>query len=210
MPPAFCLFPLFIYNCFMMKAAVFTDRDGTLCEEADYLGDPEKVRLIPGAARGVAALNRMRVPVIIVSNQAGVARGYFSEKDVALVNERLIELLGAEGAGIDGIYTCPHHAEAGIGEYRVDCECRKPNPGMLHRAAADMDINLAASFIVGDKDSDIELAPRAGCRASVLVLTGYGAEHLETLRRRGAPPSHVSENFADAADWILDQLFPGK
>src|SRR6266851_9710002 len=118
------------------KPAVFLDRDGVLIEEVNYLTEVGQVRLIPGAAEAVAELNRAGVPVVVVTNQAGVARGYFPEERVAEVHVYLDELLAERGARVDRYYYCPHHPDAAVERYRVECECRKPKPGMLRRAAA--------------------------------------------------------------------------
>jgi D-glycero-D-manno-heptose 1,7-bisphosphate phosphatase len=189
-----------------MRAAVFADRDGTLIEEMHYISEVSDVRLIKGAARGVAALNRAGVPLVIVSNQAGVARGMFSENEVLKINRRVLQLLEHEGARADAIYYCPHHPEIGKGRYLRKCRCRKPGPGMIEAAAADLNIDVPASFVVGDKISDVELAASAGCRGSVLVLTGYGKEHLKLIEKGGRKPDFVAEDFRAAAEWILKLL----
>ncbi len=159
----------------MPREAVFLDRDGTLIAEVNYLSHPEQVRLLPGAANAVRALNTAGMLVIVVTNQAGVARGYFPESRIAEVHARLAELLAEHGACIDAFYYCPHHATEGVGEYRVECECRKPKPGMLLTAAREWNIDLARSWMVGDKPSDAEAGIAAGCRA-ILVQTGHGTE----------------------------------
>ncbi len=156
--------------------AVFLDRDGTLIEEVDYLASPDEVRLIPGAADAVARLNALGVPVVVVTNQAGVARGYFPESGVAEVHARLDRLLAERSAHVDRYYVCPHHPTEGAAPYRRECDCRKPRPGLLLRAAAELGLDLAASCMVGDKLSDLEAGAAAGCR-TVLVRTGYGARH---------------------------------
>lgn len=188
------------------RVCVFVDRDGTLCEDADYLSDPDGVRLLDGAAAGVAALNAAGALVVVATNQSGVARGYFAEECVAEVNKRLVELLAAAGARVDGVYYCPHHPGGKIGKFAIDCRCRKPGPGMLEQAAREMGIDLAASFAVGDKESDVLLKDTAGLRDSALVLTGYGRAQLEKMTAAGRRPGCVAEGFGDAARWILEQL----
>lgn len=158
----------------MPRPAVFLDRDGTLIEEADYLASPNQVRLLPGAAAAVRRVREVGVPVVVVTNQSGVARGYFPEERIADVHARLAELLAAEGAGVDAFYHCPHHPTEGVGAYRVACDCRKPRPGMLLAAARDLGLDLAASWMIGDKLDDLRAGAAAGCR-TVLVRTGYGA-----------------------------------
>ncbi|MFM8273156.1 MAG: D-glycero-alpha-D-manno-heptose-1,7-bisphosphate 7-phosphatase [Gemmata sp.] len=158
----------------MPRDAVFLDRDGTLIEDVHYLARPDQVRLIPGAAAAVRALNDAGALVVVVTNQAGVARGLFPESRVAEVHRRLSELLAQHGAKVDAFYHCPHHPE-GLGGYRVACACRKPEPGMLLAAARDLDIDLARSWMVGDKPCDAGAGRAAGCR-TLLVRTGHGAE----------------------------------
>jgi D-glycero-D-manno-heptose 1,7-bisphosphate phosphatase len=154
---------------------VFLDRDGTVIEEVNYLSRVDQVRLIPGAAEAVARLNRSGVAVIVVTNQAGVARGYFAEQRVGEVHARLSDLLGRAGARVDAYYHCPHHGTEGVGSYRVACECRKPRPGMLLAAARDHGLDLTRSWMIGDKVCDLAAGAAAGC-ATVLVRTGHGAE----------------------------------
>jgi D-glycero-D-manno-heptose 1,7-bisphosphate phosphatase len=156
------------------RPAVFLDRDGTVIEEVSYLAHPDQVHLLPSATRAIRRLNELHIPVVVVTNQAGVARGYFPESRVAEVHARLDELLAQEGARIDGYYVCPHHPTHGVGAFRTECQCRKPNPGLLLRAASELDLLLARSCMIGDKLSDLEAGARAGCRP-VLVRTGYGA-----------------------------------
>ncbi len=157
-----------------MKPAVFLDRDGTLNEEVGYLSRPEELRLLPGAAAAVARLNARGIPVVVVTNQSGIGRGYYGWPEFEAVMARMAELLAAEGARVDAAYAAPHH-EAGQGEYAVaDHPERKPNPGMLQRAAEELGLDLARSWMVGDKAIDVEAGRRAGCRAC-LVRTGYGA-----------------------------------
>ncbi len=157
-----------------LRPAVFLDRDGVLIEEAEYLSDPAGVRLTPGAADAVARLNRAGWPVVVVTNQSGVARGMFPLERVFEIHARIDELLATAGARIDGWFVCPHHPTAGVGPYRVECGCRKPKPGMLLRAAADLGLDPAKSWMIGDRPSDLQAGAAAGCR-TVLVRTGYGA-----------------------------------
>ncbi|HVK18849.1 MAG TPA: HAD family hydrolase [Fimbriiglobus sp.] len=160
--------------------AVFLDRDGTLIEEVNYLSRVEQVRLIPGAAAAVRRVNEAGVRVVVVTNQAGVARGYFPESRVAEVHAHLSALLSEQGAHMDAYYYCPHHAAEGVGAFRVDCDCRKPKPGMLRAAAADLGLDLTRSWMIGDKVCDLKAGAAAGCR-TVLVQTGYGAGVTEPL-----------------------------
>lgn len=154
--------------------AVFLDRDGTLIEEVNYLSRVGQVRLIPGAAEAIRRVNEAGARVVVVTNQAGVARGYFPESRVAEVHAHLSAVLGEQAARVDAYYYCPHHATEGVGTFRVDCDCRKPKPGMLRAAAHDMGLDLSRSWMIGDKVCDLKAGAAAGCR-TVLVQTGYGA-----------------------------------
>jgi D-glycero-D-manno-heptose 1,7-bisphosphate phosphatase len=179
--------------------AVFLDRDGTVIEDVHYLAQVEQVRLIRGAANAIARLNAAGAAVVVVTNQAGVARGYFPENRVAEVHARLSELLSAAGARIDAYYHCPHHATEGIGAYRIACRCRKPEPGMLLNAARDLKLDLSRSWMIGDNISDLAAGSKAGC-TTMLVRTGYGArfalpDDATELRLAG-----VADNLAAAVD----------
>lgn len=157
------------------RPAVFLDRDGVLIDEVEYLSDPAQVRLVPGAAATVRRLNDAGWPVVVVTNQSGVARGYFPESRVGEVHQHLSAVLHAEaGAVIDRFEYSPFHPTEGVGEYRRETDCRKPKPGMLIRSAAAMGLDLAASWMVGDRRTDLEAGAAAGCR-TILVRTGYGA-----------------------------------
>lgn len=180
-----------------MKWAVFLDRDGTINEEAEYLDNPAKLRLLPKAAEAICLLNRAGVPVILVTNQAGVGRGYFPESAVHAIHRELARRLTRQGAHLDAIYYCPHRPDEG-------CECRKPNPGMLLQAAKEHSLDLTRSFVVGDKVIDMEAGWRVGCRM-VLVLTGYGAEVQETFRHLAFQPDHIATDLWEAVQWILAQ-----
>ena len=182
------------------------DEDGTINEEVGYLYDIERLSLIPGAAGAIKRLNNIHIPAICVSNQSGVARGYFTLESVHQVHNRLEELLAIEGAHLDGIYFCPHHPKEGRYPYRTDCECRKPKTGMLKQAASDFDIELQKSYLIGDRISDIQTAKNAHLKA-VLVLTGYGQKEMDTLNQRlNHQPDYVCPDIGAAVDWILKQL----
>jgi len=178
--------------------AVFLDRDGTLNTELEYLHDPAQLRLLPGAADAIRLLNQRETPAIVVSNQSGVGRGYFTEDAVTAVHERLAQHLEAASAHLDGIYYCPH-------DPRLGCDCRKPKPGMLVRAAAEHGIDLGRSFIIGDKATDLEAGHRAGCR-TVGVLTGYGHHLLRQTGPSSVRAEYVGRDVLDAVTWILRQV----
>ena len=188
-----------------VRGAVFLDRDGTVNEEVGYLKDLAKLKLIPGAAEAIRRLNKAGHPVILVTNQSGVARGYFPESLVHDAHALLGEMLGSEGARLDGIYYCPHHPTAGNSQYTTECDCRKPATGLLNRAAKDLNIDLARSFMVGDKWSDVELGHRAGCR-SILVSTGFAVDDPGNARPAHVEdPDLIAQDLAEAVDWILRQ-----
>ncbi|MDP1830604.1 MAG: HAD family hydrolase [Geothrix sp.] len=179
-----------------MRPAIFLDRDGTLNEEVDYLSDPGQLVLIPGAAAAVARINAKGIPVVVVTNQSGIGRGKYGWDDFAAVMNRMGTLLALENAVIDAVYASPHHEKA-LGEYAVtDHPERKPNPGMLVRAAEEHGLDLSRSWMVGDKALDLEAGRRAGCRVA-LVLTGYGA----TVD--GSAADLVAKDLPEAVDRIL-------
>ena len=183
--------------------AVFIDRDGTISEEVGYVNHVSRYRVMPFAAEAIRTLNERGWLAVLVTNQAGVARGYFKEDVIAAVHDLLARELGRGGARLDAVYYCPHHPSVGEPPYRSDCDCRKPRPGLITRAAADLDIDLAGSWMIGDRYGDVELARNAGVR-SALVLTGYGRGEFEY--QRGAWPSEpdlIAENLLEAVREIL-------
>jgi D-glycero-D-manno-heptose 1,7-bisphosphate phosphatase len=182
---------------------VFIDRDGTLTEEVGYVNHPRRLRLLPRSAEAIRRLNVAGIAAVVVTNQAGVARGYFSEEVLQAVNATLVAQLKEEGAHLDGLYVCVHHPTEGAPPYRADCDCRKPRPGLLHRAAADHGLDLGRSVLVGDRPSDLVAARTVGA-AGVLVLTGYGRGEWEYRRATFAvAPDHVAEDLLDAVDWAV-------
>ena len=191
----------------MRRPAVFLDRDGTLIREAEYLADPAGVEVLPGAAAGIRTLRAAGFAIVVVSNQSGVARGYFDETAVRAVMARMEDLLAAEQPRPDAVYYCPHHPQGTVPAYTRECEDRKPGPGMLRAAARDLDLDLAASWTIGDKASDLEFGKRHGLRA-VLVLTGYGVETRAKGFAPGLEPDLMVPDLAAAAQAIL--AFPGK
>lgn len=180
------------------RPAIFLDRDGVVIEDAHYLASPGQVRLIPGSADAIAALNRAGWPVVVVTNQSGVARGLFTAAMVEAVHDHLSEQLSGYGATVEAYYYCPHLPTAEVVAYRTDCECRKPRPGMLRRAAADLNLDLDRSWMVGDRASDLEAGAAAGAR-TILVRTGYGATaDVAALDRTRLNLDLVASNLADA------------
>lgn len=180
------------------RPAIFLDRDGVLIEDAHYLASPDRVRLIPGAAEAVAALNRAGWPVVVVTNQSGVARGLFSYDSVGDVHAHIAAQLATFGAAVAAFYFCPHHPEAEVAEYRAACDCRKPKPGLLRDAAAELGLDLARSWMVGDRVTDLEAGAAVGAR-TILVRTGHGSQ-VDTagLDRTARNLELVAADLADA------------
>ncbi len=194
----------------IQKTAVFLDRDGTIIEEVGYLDNIGQLKLIPGAARAIGLLNKAGIPVIMITNQSGVARGYFSESVVEQLHQRLNELLETELAYLDAIYYCPHHPTEGTAPYRRACNCRKPHPGMVEQAIDDLRLGKRRLFVVGDKCVDMELANRTGAEG-ILVLTGYGREEKKQLDKIGkAQPAYIATDLLQAIQWIISRLAIGK
>lgn len=186
-----------------MIKAVFLDRDGTVNEEVGYLRDLGELRLIPGAGAAIKRLNDADFKVVLVTNQSGVARGYFPEALVHEAHERLGELLRSEGARINAVYYCPHHPSAGNSRYTVDCDCRKPKTGLIDRAVKELAIDVEHAYMVGDKWSDVELAQRARVRA-VLVRSGFAPDDPGNKRpEHVGAPDYMAHDLAEAAEWII-------
>ena len=183
------------------KGAVFLDRDGTVTRQVGYVNHPSRLRLYPFAARAIRRLNERGMPTVIVTNQSGVARGLFPMEVVEETNRRMEALLAREGARLDGIYVCPHHPTEGERPRR--CRCRKPETGLVRKAAREMGLDPARSYVVGDSASDILLGRRVGARTA-LVLTGYGRGEAAHRRDRWkAEPDAILKNLEEAVEWIL-------
>ena len=188
----------------MLKPAVMIDRDGTLSHEVGYINHISRFQLYPFAVEAVRVLNDAGFLAIVVTNQAGVARGYFPESLISDVHEHLHATMRKGGARLDGIYYCPHHPSAGEPPYRADCECRKPKPGLALRAARELEIDLPRSWVVGDRPGDLELAWNVGARAA-LVKTGYGeGELLYNRAHFRKEPDLVADNLLDAVRRIVE------
>lgn len=177
------------------------DRDGTINEDTGYVSNVDELTIYPWAAQAVRLINESGMKAVVITNQSGVARGLYTEEALRLIHDHMMEELGRAGARVDAVYYCPHHPEIGDRQYCVACECRKPEPGMLHRAAREHDIDLTRSYVIGDKASDINLAANAGARGA-LVLTGYGRGTLEG-RYLPCEPDIVADNLLDAVEQIL-------
>ena len=183
----------------MKRAAVFLDRDGTIIEDTGYIADPDHVRLLPGAARAIRRLNEAGVPVFVVSNQSGVARGMFTEQDLRRVHEQVERLLAQEGARLDDAYYCPYldGEGAAVEAYRRASDLRKPEPGMLIRAAREHAVDLSRSWMIGDAGSDVEAGRRAGCRTVLVDPAGRAAPG-----NGRASADHVVTSLEEAGDLL--------
>jgi D-glycero-D-manno-heptose 1,7-bisphosphate phosphatase len=189
----------------MKRPALFMDRDGTISEEVGYVNHPSRYRLFGYTAAAVKLLNDNGWLAIVVTNQAGVARGYFSEDMIGQIHDRVREELRRESAQLDAIYYCAHHPSVGEPPYRLDCDCRKPKPGLIQRAATDFEIDLERSWMVGDRYGDIELARNAGVHAA-FVLSGYGRGEWEYQRGSWQiQPELVAEDLLAAVKEILER-----
>ena len=183
-----------------MNRAVFLDRDGVITQEPPhYTHKLSQLKLISRSADAIRLLNKNGLMIIVASNQSGIAHGYYREEDAILFNQAMKQNLAEEGANIDAIYYCPHHPEAKIERYRVDCNCRKPKSGMLLRAEKELNIDLKHSFMVGDKLSDVEAGKRAGCK-TIMVKTGYGAGELKSNQ---IECNYVADDLYEAVKHIL-------
>lgn len=179
----------------MPTPAIFLDRDGTIIEERNYLSDPDQVVLLEGAAAGLRAMARHALPLVVISNQSGIGRGYFSLEQARAVESRLKALLEQEGIAISGWYMCPHAPEA-------NCACRKPSPGMINAATQDLGLEPALSFVIGDKRCDIDLAAAVGA-VGILVTTGHGQGDADYARSLPVP---VCRDLVEASDEISRRL----
>lgn len=180
------------------NTAVFLDRDGTINEEVEYLSSLEELNIYPNSFEAIRLINENGMLALVITNQSGVARGFFDENFVRTVHLRIYEVLQGKGAYIDRFYYCPHHPTEGKGHYLKSCDCRKPEPGMLIRASEELDIDLARSYMIGDAAKDIELAERVGAKG-ILVKTGYG----KNVTASDIKPAHIAEDILDAVKWIM-------
>ncbi len=189
----------------MAHRAVFLDRDGTINEEVGYVNHIERFNLLPRAGQAIRLLNQRGWKVVVITNQSGVARGYFPESLIDQVHQKMRDLLKKDGAHLDGIYYCPHHPEIGIPPYRQKCRCRKPATGLIEAAVKELNLDPSGSYMVGDRGADIEFARRVGAKA-ILVLTGYGRGEWEYSGEQWqVKPDHVAEDLLEAVQWILLQ-----
>jgi len=186
-----------------LAPTVFLDRDGTLIEEVGYLSHLDRIALYPWSIESVKLLNRAGFKVVVVTNQAGVARGLFDEDFIDEAHRFLDQKFGDGGATIDKFYYCPHHPEASVEAYRCECDCRKPKAGMLWKAAQELQLELSHSFVIGDRLSDLRLGPAVGAK-SVLVRTGYGETTARELTD-DVEVDYTAPELMTAVAWILRQ-----
>ena len=184
-----------------LAPTVFLDRDGTLIEEVGYLSHLDRIALYPWSIESVKLLNRAGFKVVVVTNQAGVARGLFDEDFIDEAHRFLDQKFGDGGAMIDKFYYCPHHPEASVEAYRCECDCRKPKAGMLWKAAQELQLELSHSFVIGDRLSDLRLGPAVGAK-SVLVRTGYGETTARELTD-DVEVAYTAQELMTAVAWIL-------
>jgi D-glycero-D-manno-heptose 1,7-bisphosphate phosphatase len=184
-------------RCGQGAPALFLDRDGTLCELVPYLHEPSRVRLVPGSGTALRAAREAGYRLVVVTNQGGIARGFFTPEDVDAVHAAVQAALAPCGVQIDAFYTCPHHPD-----FTGACSCRKPQPGLLQRAGRELDLDLQRSYMIGDTIEDVQAGVRAGCKG-ILVMTGYGADQFAS--RRESLPAGVTPtpDLAAAVGWLL-------
>jgi D-glycero-D-manno-heptose 1,7-bisphosphate phosphatase len=187
------------------RPAVFMDRDGTINEQMGYINDESRFVLLGGVAEGIRLLNTNGYLAVVVSNQSGVARGYFPLELVFRVNRKMQELLEAEGAYLDAVFFCPHHKNGSVPGFSISCDCRKPLTGLFDKACGQMSIDLSRSYVIGDRCTDIEFAESCGI-PGILVETGYGlGERQWVLPEARVKPVHIAADLTAAVKWIIQK-----
>lgn len=184
------------------RRAVFLDRDGTINEDVGYPGRYDQVRIYPYSFEAVRRINEAGLAAVVITNQSGVGRGFFTEDDLRVVHEKMAKAFQDENARLDGIFYCPHFFSSASPESGADCACRKPFPGMALKAREALDLDLEGSYMVGDKVEDIRFGLNIGA-TPVLVLTGYGRSSLANLKDEGLEPAYAAPDLLDAVQWIL-------
>jgi len=191
----------------MSNQAVFLDRDGTVNEEMGYINHPDRFIILPQVPEAIRLLKKNNFKVILVSNQAGVAKGYFPIELIEEIHQILQERLRKEDATLDAIYYCPHHPQGSVSLYKKDCSCRKPKPGLIYKAQKDFNLAVNKSYVVGDRFKDIELAHNVGAKG-ILILTGYGKGELRYIApHHPLKPHFIAQNLYQAAQWIIKDAY---
>ena len=189
----------------MKRPAVFIDRDGTVNEQMGYINHISRFVMLPGAIEAIRLLNRHQYLAIIVSNQSGVARGYYPIGLVDEVHAHMRALMEKEGAFVDGIFFCPHYEKGSVPEYSIECDCRKPRTGLIEKAGKAFEIDMDNSYVIGDRYSDIELALRSDMKG-ILVTTGYGQGDIDyVFPRLSFKPAHIARDLLHAVRWIIEE-----
>jgi D,D-heptose 1,7-bisphosphate phosphatase len=186
----------------MKKRAVFLDRDGTINEDVGYPSDYSQIKIYPFAFEAIKKINETGLLTVIITNQSGIGRGLLTEENLQDLHQKMKAALLAEKVHLDGIYYCPHYELSALPEYKKDCACRKPYPGMALQAAADLNIELKNSFVIGDKVEDILFGLNIKANP-ILVLTGYGQRSQQELEEKGIQPVYVAQNLLQAVNWII-------
>lgn len=180
----------------MSNRAVFLDRDGTIARDVHYCRRPEDFELLPTVPEAIKVLNDSGFKVVVITNQSGIARGYFTEQTLASIHQKMVNELAIHGAKVDAIYYCPHHPDDG-------CECRKPGTALFHRAARELDIDFSLSYVIGDLHMDMEAGRALGCK-TVLVTTGP-----ENAKKPSDPPDYIADSLIQAARWVVADVRQG-
>jgi D,D-heptose 1,7-bisphosphate phosphatase len=183
-----------------VNKAIFLDRDGTIVVDVGYMNNPSQIEFIPGSIDALKKINASGYKAVVITNQAGVARGLLTEDMLQTIDKTLHKHILSGGAHLDALYYCPHHAEHGHYPYKQACECRKPHPGLLKKAERDLKIDLAQSFMIGDRTSDIEAGKRVGTK-TVLILNDANRGEEKNLKEQ---PDHIAKNLLEAVNWILN------
>jgi D-glycero-D-manno-heptose 1,7-bisphosphate phosphatase len=188
----------------MKKRAVFLDRDGTINKDVGYPDSFRSIEIFPCSFEAVRQINKAGLLAVIITNQSGVGRGLIAENAVQQIHLKLQEAFARHRARIDGIYYCPHYLHSAIPEYRQNCTCRKPLPGMALQAASDLNIDIKKSYMIGDKVEDILFGLNIEAKP-ILVLTGFGLKSRKQLTEKRVTPAHVAPNLLEAVNWILHE-----
>lgn len=182
----------------VLRPAVFIDRDGTINEEAGYLCDPDELTLLPTTSKALRLLNRQGIPVVIITNQSALGRNLLTFEQFEAVNTALWQALRQGQAHYEALYFCPH-----LPDQNPPCSCRKPQPGLLFQAAFELGLDLACSFMVGDKLSDLQAGRAGGCQ-TILVRTGWWQQTYREMTTQGFEPDYIASTLSEAAEWIIN------